>query len=159
MHSPNGEKAVFAGEATVRFFYRLQDLPVAGPGAKTYAFFHDPDRIGGAYHAWRDVVAEHEVETVSAEAALDLWFGQDQQIITNLKRDQVVEITSVELAYYALPPSKFQDFLFPVFRVIGFIYDGKERNNGIQFARFCHALPPQVYARANLFADTLMIRP
>ena len=158
-HSPDGKKAVFPGEATVRFLYRFQNLPVAGPGAKTYAFFHDVDRIAGAYHVWRDVIAEHKTEATSAEAALELWLGQDQQILSNLQRGRAVEITSVELVYYTLPPSKFQDFVFPAFRVIGFIYAGKERGSGTQFARFCHALSPQAYAHANLLADTLMIRP
>lgn len=68
-------------------------------------------------------------------------------------------ISQVELVYYAAPPSKFQDFVFPALRVIGFVWDGKDRTGGSEFARFCHALPPQVYARAGLLTDTLMVRP
>ena len=158
-HSPDGKKELFPGEATVRFLYRLRDLSVAGPGAKSYVFFQEADRLAGVYHVWRDVVAEHKAEATSAEAALELWFKQDKQIVYSLKLGRVVDIDSVELVYFAMPPSKFQDFVFPAFRVIGFIHDGKERTKGTEFARFCHALPPKAYARANLLADTLMIRP
>jgi hypothetical protein len=159
MLSPDGRKELFPGEATARFLYRFGETRVAGPGAKGYAFFHAPDKMAGIYHAWRDVVKEHRIRAVSAEAALEFWWRGDREILGSLRRGARVEITTVELVHYARSPSKVQDYLFPAFRVVGSILDGKDRLEGAEFARFCHIVPPQEYAKANLYADTLMIRP
>jgi hypothetical protein len=46
------------GEASVRFLYRLESIDVAGPGAKSYAYFNpgaDAPKFVSAYHAWRPV--------------------------------------------------------------------------------------------------------
>lgn len=149
----------FAGEASVRFLYRLEDVAVDGAGAKSYFYFNPGDGgplMVGAFHAWRDTVDARPVSMRPSEAALDVALAKDEELGLYHERGHRIELTAVDLVYYTLPVFEFQELVFPALRVVGSVFEELERGNeGFEFARFFHATPAEEYARSDLFADYL----
>jgi hypothetical protein len=149
----------FAGEATVRFLYKLEDVAVNGAGAKSYVYFNPGDKgpsTVGAFHAWRETVETTTVQMPPPEAALDVSLTKDAELNLYHERGHNIELTAVDLVYYTLPAFAFQDLVFPALRVVGWIYEQlDEGKEGFEFARFFHATPTEEYARSGLFADYL----
>lgn len=149
----------FAGEATVRFLYRLEDIAVDGAGAKSYFYFNPSDRrpvMVGSFHVWRDIVDAKAVRIRHPEAALDIALTKDEELSLYHERGHRIELTAVDLVYYTLPAFAYQELVFPALRVVGRVFqESKRGNEGFEFARFFHAIPAEEYARADLFADYL----
>lgn len=155
------ETARFPGEANVKFRYKFEDIPVDGPGAKTYAFFNPGQKkheLSGLFHNWREVVGSRKIKMPGIEEALEMAISSDREILLYFEKGYDISISSVELVYYSLPPFKFQEFTFPALRVIGAATPKKNKNEGFEFSRFYNAAPPKYYAKENIYADYLVNR-
>lgn len=153
------EAALKPGEATVRYLYRLEDIQVDGPGAKSYFYFNPFDgraHLTGAFHAWREVVDSRPVRMYPAEQVLDLVLTRDRELIQYHERGATIELTAIDLVYYALPPFAFQEFVFPALRVIASVADTSAKpNEAFEIARFFHATSADDYMRAECYANYL----
>ncbi len=145
----------FAGEATVKHLYRLNDTPCDGPGAKSYVFVNPGDRGPrpvGLYHCWREIGPAADVRTLPCAEALERAFAQDREILAAAHKKYRVRVDKVELVYYALPPTKFQAYVFPVLHVQGYARAPQDRTLGFGFARFCNAAEPEAYVESGVHA-------
>jgi len=149
-----------AGEATVRYRYRLQEIAVAGAGAKSYLTFNPGARapqLVGAFHAWREIVDARAVRVRSAAQAVDQTLAVDRELIAYHKRGYTIELNRLDVVYYARPAFAYQTVVFPALRVKGrAMGNGEHGARGFEFARYVHVASPEDYARADLFADYLM---
>lgn len=153
----------FPGEATARFLYKLDGVPVDGAGAKSYAFFNPGDRspeLTGAFHCWRRITQSKEIHMVGIEEALEGALSQDRELALYDRKDALISISRVDLVYMSLPPHKFQDYVFPALHTVGSVIPerGEKRQDAFGFAKFYNALPAELYAKADLYADYLFAR-
>jgi len=153
----------FPGEANVRFLYKLDDIPVEGAGAKSYAFYNPGEReyeLTGIYHCWRGTTDAQTIQMVSIEETLERAISQDRELVLHHKKRSLIKINKIELVYYTLPPHKHQDYVFPSIHIIGSATpkDKKLRRDGFDFSRFYNAAPCESYAKEGLYADYLLMR-
>lgn len=153
----------FAGEANVKFLYKLDDIQVDGPGAKSYAFYNpgmDKHELNGIYHAWREVVGVRKISMLSMEETIEKTIAQDRELVLYNEKQYSIRLTEIKLVYFSLPPFKYQNYIFPAFRVIGAAIpkDKKYRHEGFEFSRFYNAAPSESYAKADIYADYLVTR-
>lgn len=149
----------FAGEANVRFLYKLDGVSVDGGGAKSYAFFNPGKRghkMTGIYHAWRDIQDARDIEMIGIEEALERTVAQDRELVLYHEKQHSIKLTRVDLVYFALPPFNYQEYVFPSLRVVGSVISEENKREGFEFARFYNAAPPRSYAKADLYADYLI---
>ena len=156
-----GEEALFAGEANVRFLYRLENVPVDGAGAKSYAFFNPGEEgpvFSGLFHVWRRPVGATSIQMVGAEEALARVLARDRELAMYHDKGYAIKLNQVRLVYYAMPPFEYQEYVYPALEVFGFAVprQREKRREGFGFARFYNAAPPKAYIQAELFADYLL---
>lgn len=146
-----------AGQANVRFLYRLDEIEVDGPGAKTYAFY-DPGTFVGAYHAWRPVKDMRKVKISSINEILDCCLMHDTELQLYLQRGSQIALQQVDLVYWAMRPEANQDYVFPALRVDGSVVFTESLNEpeGFEFSRLYNAAMPQQYAASQIYADYLV---
>jgi len=154
----------FPGEATVRFLYKLEGVKVDGAGAKSYAYFcpinNKPELIG-IFHSWRDVVDSRSVRMLKIEEIFDKVINKDRELALYSKKGYEIKLTKMELVYYSFPPFDDQEYVFPAFRVNGFVVPKPLKNEdrkGFVFARYFHAVAAEEYAKAGLYVDYLITR-
>lgn len=155
------ELAHGAGQATVKFQYALEDVPVRGAGAKTLAFAEPGDgqaRFGGIFHAWRTPGQSTTLKLPSIEEALGVGLLTDPQLDRYSAAGHKIRITRLDFVYLALPAFMRQSHLFPAFQIEGTVSEGK-LGISFDFARFHHAAPPRAYAAANLYGAYLTTNP
>lgn len=157
------EKARFPGEANVKFLYKLEGIQVEGPGAKLYAFFNPGKReheLTGIYHAWRDVFDTRKIKMPSVEESLERVLTQDEEMILLKKKNNSIKILDIDLTYFSMVPSAYQNYVFPVFHITGSVIpeDEEKKNEGFGFSRFFNAAAPVSYAKADCYADYLACR-
>lgn len=109
----------FDTEVHVNFRYRMGGLPVFGPGAKTRVSLADAEVMSGVYQFLRKAKPVKDVRpTVTPELALELFTKNFR--FAQLREDTAkVRITGMTLGYFAMPPMKVQNYLFPVYQMIG----------------------------------------
>jgi hypothetical protein len=157
------EKELFAGEANVKFLYKLEGVKVGGPGAKSYAFFNPGEnegRLTGLFHSWRIIKDARTVRMGSLEKMLDKAIVRDGEILLYHRKGYETKLTRIDLVYFALPPFKYQDYVFPALRVVGACVprEEKRREEGFEFARYYQAVTPKEYAKADFYAEYLISR-
>ena len=159
-----GEEVSFgAGQATVKFSYAVEGLPVAGAGAKSLVFA-DPGpgpagaRVTGAFHVWRTLGSARSVTLPSIEQALGVGVLVDPELELYGKAGHTIQVRRIDLVYLALPAFLQQSHLFPAFQLEGEVSEGK-RGAGFRFARYHHAVPPKAYAAAGLYGPSLSVNP
>src|SRR6266536_1480938 len=101
-----------AGQATVKFLYEVEGMPVRGAGAKTLVFA-EPRGIAGAFHAWRTLGKARAVKLGSVEAALAVGLLGDPELGLYHAAGHAIQITRLALGYLALPAFMRQSHLFP----------------------------------------------
>jgi regulatory protein YycI of two-component signal transduction system YycFG len=109
-------------EVHVNIRYELDGLPIFGPGAKTRLSFVNSNKTSGVYHFWRNAEPiESKRKLLSPELALELFYKNFR--FANLKKNESARgiIKSIELGYYAFPPTDVQNYLLPVYRIRGTI--------------------------------------
>ena len=150
-----------AGQATVKFSYAMDKIPVRGAGAKSLVFA-EPDngdiRFAGAFHAWRNPVAGQPVKLPPIDEALGVGLLVDPELVGYHEAGHKIRINRLELGYLALPAFLRQTHLFPAFEVEGEVLKG-ERGPGFRFARYHHAVPPKAYEEADIFGPYLTVNP
>lgn len=146
-----------AGQATVKFLYEVEGLPVRGAGAKTLAFA-EPARVVGAFHAWRTVGKPTSVKLGSAEAALGVGLLTDPELSLYQAAGHRIQITRLDFVYLALPAFMRQSHLFPAFQIEGSVSKGK-RGDAFLFGRYHHAASPKAYAAADVHGPFLSVNP
>ncbi len=150
----------FAGEANVKFLYKLDDIQVDGPGAKSYAFYNPgkvKHELNGIFHAWREITGARKISIPSVEESLERAIAQDGELILYKERQHSIKLTNINIVYFSLPPFKYQNYIFPVFRVIGSVIpkDKGDKHEGFEFSRYYNVAPPESYAKADIYAGYL----
>lgn len=157
LNAKGQEVAHGAGQATVRFLYAVEGVPVHGAGAKTLAFA-EPNRLAGGFHAWRTPGRSKAVKLGSLEAALAVGLLADPELGRYHAAGHRVQITRLDFGYLALPAFVRQSHLFPAFRIEGTVSKGK-RGDAFAFGRVHHAAAPKAYAAADLHGPYLSVNP
>lgn len=150
-----------AGQATIKFQYAVDGVPVRGAGAKTLAFAEPVSgqaRFSGIFHAWRNIGKTTPVRLTTIEEALGVGVLTDPELDQYRTAGHRIQITRLELVYLALPAFMRQSQLFPAFQVEGTVSEGP-RGISFHFGRFHHAVPPQAYAAADLYGPYLTVNP
>jgi hypothetical protein len=150
-----------AGQATVKFAYAVEGLPVRGAGAKTLAFAEPASggaRIGGTFHAWRTVGKGAPIKMQALEAALGVGLLSDPELNRYANAGHKIQITRLDFVLAALPAFMRQSHLFPAFQVEGVVSAG-DLGISFHFARFHHAAPPSAYAAAGIYGPYLTVNP
>jgi len=161
LDSKGTEIAHGAGQATVKFQYAVEGLPVRGAGAKTMAFAEPVAggaRFSGVFHAWRTIGKASPVKLTTIDEALGVGVLTDPELDTYRSAGHRIQITRLELVYLALPAFMRQSQLFPAFQVEGTVAEGP-RGISFHFGRFHHAVPPAAYAAADLYGPYLTVNP
>lgn len=111
----------FRTEIHVNFRYKLDGLPVFGPGAKSRVSFVDAKTRSGVFQFWRSPQQLEEPRPLmSPSLAIEL-FSRNFRF-AKLKRDTAKgTISGVELGYFAMSPTAVQNYLIPVYQVVGTI--------------------------------------
>lgn len=153
----------FPGEANVKFLYKLEEIPVAGGGAKSYAFYNpgrNEHELSGIYHCWRETVDAKTIKMVPIEEILEKAISQDRELVEYHAKQYLIKLNQIELVYFTMPPYNYQDYVFPALHVIGSVIpkDTESKDNGFEFARFYNAALPESYIKAELYANYLLGR-
>lgn len=157
LNAKGQEVAHGAGQATVKFLYAVEGVPVFGAGAKTLAFA-EPAGMAGAFHAWRRIGRSTPVKLGSVEAGLALGLLTDPELDRYHAAGHKIQITRIDFGYLALPAFMRQSHLFPAFQIEGTVSKGK-RGDGFAFGRFHHAAAPKAYAAADVYGPYLSMNP
>ena len=134
-----------AGQATVKFTYAVEGLPVRGAGAKTLMFAEPENgsvRFTGAFHAWRVLGTPRTVTMPPIERALEVGLLVDPELVAYREAGHRIVITRLDVTYLALPAFMRQSHLFPAFQVEGHVV-GREEGPGLPL----RPLPPRRTAR------------
>lgn len=125
-----GENAVSLVKTEIKahYHFRLDGLPVFGPGAKVQLGY-TRHGISQALYFWRNArpIAGAR-RLMPADTALNRFFAKDPRFSKLRAGESKVRFRSLELGYYALPPFDRQEFLVPVFRVNGILETRAQRN-------------------------------
>jgi len=152
----------FPGEATARFLYRIDNIPVEGGGAKSYLFFNptkEGHELTGLYHAWREPMESKLVKLMDIERGLEQVLRKDKELLHYHEKDFKLRLDGANLVYYSLPPHKNQRVLFPVFNMTGsFSKRTKEGQDGFAFSKYFHAVNPRDYMDLDIQAYYLASR-
>jgi hypothetical protein len=157
LDAKGNELAYGAGQATVKFLYAVEGIPVRGAGAKTLVFA-EPSRITGVFHAWRTLGKAASVKLGSVEAALAVGLLTDPELSLYHAAGHRIQITRVDFGYLALPAFMRQSHLFPAFQIEGSVSNGK-KGDAFDFGRVHHAASPKAYAAADVYGPYLSVNP
>jgi hypothetical protein len=149
------------GQATIKFNYAVEGMPVRGAGAKTLLFAEPENgeaRFTGAFHAWRTIGSAREVKMPPIEKALEVGLLVDPELVAYQKAGHTIRITRLDVGYLALPVFMRQSHLFPAFQVEGDVSEGK-KGPAFRFARFHHAAPPAAYVAADVYGAYVSVNP
>lgn len=127
------------------FGFKLDEIPVVGPGAKISVNFGWSGKIVGFFKAWREIEKSQKVSLMSPEEALERF--QKSRIFADMKEDSTVIIEKFILAYYALPAPEVQDFLLPVYVFEGMVETPQFKHD---FIRYGPAVSPEVLKKTGL---------
>jgi hypothetical protein len=163
LDAKGNEIAHGAGQATVKFQYAVDGVPVRGAGAKTVAYAEPgagpgQARFGGIFHAWRNLGGGTAIKLPVIEEALGAGVLTDPELDRYAAAGHKIQITRLEFVYLALPAFMRQSHLFPAFQIEGTVSEGK-LGIAFHFGRFHHAAPPGAYAAANLYGTCLAVNP
>lgn len=155
------ERARGAGQATIKFGYAVDGVPVRGAGGKTLAFA-EPEasqaRFAGVFHAWRPMGGASTLKLTALESALGVGLLNDPELDRFSAAGHKIRVTRLDFVYMALPAFVRQSHLFPMFQVEGEVSEGK-LGIGFHFGRYHHAAAPRAYAAAGLYAPYLGMNP
>lgn len=105
-------------EAHAVYRFGLDGIPVVGPGAKLRVSFVEQGQMSQMLSFWRTPQKDKPMRLRTPKDALDR-FAQDPRFMRLSPDSALVDVGSVELAYYATSPSEFQRYLVPVYTIRG----------------------------------------
>jgi hypothetical protein len=109
-------------EVHVNLRYTLKGLPVFGPGAKTRVSLVNANVKSSVYHFWRKATADTKTrKLIDPQTALNSFYENFR--FAQLKNNPTAKVTvsKMELGYFANPPTHFQNYLIPVYKVNGVV--------------------------------------
>jgi hypothetical protein len=102
----------------VNYGFRLDDLPLLGPGGKMQVAVGATGEITGAYRFWREPRAMGSAPTVPPEVAFERFAGSE--LFVDLSDETAsAEVGEVRLGYLTLPPTEIQAALTPAYELRG----------------------------------------
>lgn len=117
--SPDKEPLQVRAEQHVNYAFRVDGLPIWGPGAKMQVTFGEGGAVTEVLKFWREPSkSETKIQTISANAAARV-FRRDDAFSDLSERTASVSVEEVTLGLYALPPRETQACLIPVYRFRG----------------------------------------
>jgi hypothetical protein len=115
----------------VNYVFRIDGLPVFGPGAKMQVTFTDEETPVQIYKFWRETRKGQAFDTVSYERAMDLVRSHPSfAAMARAGRNQIA-FDRAQLGYYAFTARHRQQMLVPVYR-----FDGAARGKEGEHYRF-----------------------
>jgi len=138
VHFDNSGKELEKGRSaiSVGFKYKIGDIPLEGPGAKTTVTLGENGEIIEYVRMWRDMEPHKEMEIIDPDTALVEFKGRWPAEASSRQSEQArlltrVVIEDIYLAYLTRTGSKPQEFIEPVYVFDGFYrvegeYQGKE---------------------------------
>jgi hypothetical protein len=146
-----GEKKV--GEtmvtgAQINFGFKLDNIPVVGPGAKISVNFGSDGEVVGLFKAWRGVEKGRNISTVTPKDALEKF--KNSKVFAELDEQSKVNIKKFYLGYYALPAFEPQDYLLPMY-----IFEGETETPYLttSFVHFIPAISIEELKNAGIMVD------
>jgi hypothetical protein len=130
------------------FGFKLDDIPVVGPGAKISVNFGSEGEVVGLFKAWREVEKNKDITTIPPKEALEKF--QSSIVFAELGEDSKVSIKKFYLGYYALPAFEPQDYLLPVY-----VFEGETETPYLKtnFVHFVPAISIEELKNAGILMD------
>ncbi len=107
---------VFRTAVHANYRFELDKLPVFGPGAKIKVTFAAGAQLAQLIYFWRKPSPGESMRTISPEEALNQ-FQRDPAFFRLNDSEAVVNVHSIRLGYFALPPAEFQRYYIPVYAI------------------------------------------
>lgn len=133
---------------TARYGFKLDDIPVVGPGAKITVDYGSDGKMVGLFKAWREVEKDKNLSVVPPEEALEKF--QTSRLFADLEEDSKVTVKKFYLAQYALPAFEPQDYLLPVYVIEGEVETPDFTH---EFIRYVPAVSIEVLKNEGMLAD------
>lgn len=148
---PGEEKATgetVATGAQVNFEFKLDDIPVIGPGAKINVTLGSDREVIGFFKAWREVEKVKEIAAISPKDVVEKF--QNSIAFAELSEGSKVSIKKLYLGHYALPAFELQDYLLPVY-----VFEVEVETSDFEhdFVFFASALPTEELKAAGMLMD------
>jgi len=114
----NGDQAPrsFRTVVNANYQFTLDGLPVFGPGAKIKMSFAERGSLAQAIYFWRKPSRGESMKTISPKEALER-VQRDPAVLRLQEESALIEVRSIQLGYYALPPAELQPFYIPVYAI------------------------------------------
>ena len=137
--NPQSPSKEYKTEVKVHYRFKLNGLPVFGPGAKIVVSFVGKE-LSQLIYFWRKTklvqnghftsskVNQHR-PLLTQEEALG-YFAHDNKFTKLKKGNATVRFHNLQLGYYASSPQDVQRFLYPVYQLSGTIETWKTNENG-----------------------------
>jgi hypothetical protein len=146
-----GEREV--GETVVtgvqtNFGFKLDNIPVVGPGARISVNFGSDGEVVGLFKAWRGIEKDKDISSIPPKEALEKF--QNSTVFAELGEDSKVSIKKFYLGYYALPALEPQDYLLPVY-----VFEGETETPYLKtdFVLFVPAISIEELKNAGILMD------
>lgn len=133
---------------TVSYGFKLDEIPVVGPGAKISVNYGSDGKMVGLFKAWREGEMDKNLPVVPPEEALKKF--QTSRLFADLDEDSKVTVKNFYLAHYALPAFEPQDYLLPVY-VIKVEVETPDFTH--EFIRYVPAVSPEELKNEGMLAD------
>jgi len=112
----NEKPQSFRTAVHANYRFELDKLPVFGPGAKIKVTFAGGAQLAQVIYFWRKPSSGESMKTISPEEALNQ-FQRDPAFFRLNESEAVIDIHSIRLGYFALPPAEFQRYYIPVYAI------------------------------------------
>jgi hypothetical protein len=141
-----GEKIITG--AQINFGFKLDNIPVVGPGAKISINFGSNGEVVGLFKAWRGVEKGMAISTVQPKEALEQF--QNSRVFAELDEKSKVNIKNFYLGYYASPAFEPQDYLLPMY-----VFEGETQTPYLttSFVHFIPAVSIEELKNAGIMVD------
>lgn len=105
----------------VNYEFRLEEIPIWGPGAKTQVTFGENNQVIEVLKFWREPKKEQSTtKLITAEKASKIF--QNYEAFSDLSEQKAkVQVDDIAFGFYALPPREVQACLIPVYRFKGYV--------------------------------------
>lgn len=116
----NNKPKEFPTAIITNYRFVLDNLPVFGPGAKLQICLGTDGKLGEFLYFWREPQGSGQATIIHPIRAIEI-FSEDIRFKDISPEKATVNIDSIQLGYYAMPPFAAQMFSLPVYQVKGFV--------------------------------------
>lgn len=127
----------------VNYTFRIEELPIFGPGAKMQVTFTNAKVPVQTYKFWREPVPGKTLKTISYDQAVDL-IRKHPTFATMVRAGKArVVFDRAQLGYYAFPARERQGMLVPVYRFDGTVHGPQDERYDFSRHVMAVALSPE----------------